>query len=159
MVEADAEEAAPLITAAGTAVAAVGEKPAAVPKAPAARAVDAAGPHKHDSGATSSAKPMLESGLVSVLLLKPDALLQQRLVLRSVVEFGGLMMWVYLCDRTAVFPAGEKSYSRDLFWFLYLILTVVAGMTSIKVRPAARLSPSVQPSTAQHSHHGDDQTT
>ncbi len=83
---------------------------------------------------------MLQSGLVSVLLLKPDALLQQRLVLRSVVEFGGLMMWYYLCDRTAVFPTGEKSYSRDLFWFLYLILTVVAGMTSIKVRPGAGLA-------------------
>ncbi|GLC37059.1 hypothetical protein PLESTB_001396100 [Pleodorina starrii] len=75
---------------------------------------------------------MARSGLVSCLLLRPRALVQQRLVLRQVVEFGALMAWYFVADRTTLVPHGDKSYSRDVFVFLFAALTAVAVGTSLR---------------------------
>lgn len=70
---------------------------------------------------------VLASGLVRCLVLDKAALEEQREVLRHAAEFGSLMMWYFVCDRTSLMPAGPgKSYSRDLFLFLFLVLTCVA---------------------------------
>jgi hypothetical protein len=99
--------------------------------------VIAAAEAAHDSNKTYGAhssmlESMAHSGLVSCLLLKPHALEQHRLVLRQVVEFGLLMLWYFLADRTTVVPNGEKSYSRDVFVFVFVALTSVAVGSSIR---------------------------
>ena len=42
------------------------------------------------------------------------------------------MLWYYIADRTEVFPRSAKSYSRDVLGCIFLVLTVVAGWTSLK---------------------------
>ncbi|KXZ54075.1 hypothetical protein GPECTOR_5g181 [Gonium pectorale] len=84
------------------------------------------GPH---SGILES---MANSGLVACLQLKPSALLQHRHVLRSTVEFGLLMLWYFIADRTTIIGEGPKDYSRDLFLFLFVILTCVAAGSSLQ---------------------------
>lgn len=50
--------------------------------------------------------------------------------LQSVALFGTIMFLYYLCDDDHFFPAIERTYSRDLFWFLVLLLfAVAAGFT------------------------------
>lgn len=50
--------------------------------------------------------------------------------LQSVAIFGAIMFFYYLCDDSHYFPATERTYSRDLFWFLVLLLVAVAaGLT------------------------------
>ncbi|GFR46609.1 hypothetical protein Agub_g8221 [Astrephomene gubernaculifera] len=75
---------------------------------------------------------MAQSGLVSCLQLNRQALVQHRLVLRAVVEFGGLMLWFFLADRTTMFQEGPKSYSRDLFMLLFMSLTAAAAGSSLQ---------------------------
>ncbi|PNW78612.1 hypothetical protein CHLRE_09g389950v5 [Chlamydomonas reinhardtii] len=106
--------------------AAAAEKPLppAVPAKPAA----SVGFGVHGNMLTSIA----HSGFVDCLLMKRKALLKHRLTLRTTVEFGALMCWYFLCDRTTVFGEGEKSYSRDLFVFLFVILTSVAVGSSLQ---------------------------
>ena len=48
------------------------------------------------------------------------------------VECGTILLWFYLVDRSAVFPYGTKSYSRDVLGFIFLGLTLVAFFTSLK---------------------------
>ena len=53
--------------------------------------------------------------------------------LHSVAIFGSIMFFFYLCDDDHYFPAVERTYSRDLFWFLVLLLfAVAAGLTKKK---------------------------
>ena len=53
--------------------------------------------------------------------------------LYSVAIFGSIMFLYYLCDDEHYFPATERTYSRDLFWFLVLLLfAVAAGLTRRK---------------------------
>ncbi|KAK6124105.1 hypothetical protein DH2020_042131 [Rehmannia glutinosa] len=47
-------------------------------------------------------------------------------------EFGGILFYFYLCDRTSFFADSTKSYNRDLFLFLYILLIIVSAMTSFK---------------------------
>ncbi|GIL49663.1 hypothetical protein Vafri_5946 [Volvox africanus] len=75
---------------------------------------------------------MTNSGLVSCLLFKRQAIEQHRLTLRAVVEFGLLIIWYFVADRTTIIPEGEKSYSRDVFIFLFVVLTSVAVGTSMR---------------------------
>ena len=50
--------------------------------------------------------------------------------LHSVALFGSIMFIYYLCDDNHYFPAAQRTYSRDVFWFLVLLLFVVAaGLT------------------------------
>lgn len=62
----------------------------------------------------------------------PTAATTPHQVLRAVVEFGALMMWYFVSDRTTILDAGEKTYSRDLFFFLFVILTCVAAGASLQ---------------------------
>ncbi|CAI0626483.1 unnamed protein product [Linum tenue] len=48
-------------------------------------------------------------------------------------EFGLLLVYFYLCDRTDVFGSSTKTYNRDLFLFLYFLLIIVAAITSFTV--------------------------
>ncbi|GIL73487.1 hypothetical protein Vretimale_5256 [Volvox reticuliferus] len=75
---------------------------------------------------------MTNSGLVSCLLLKRQAIEHHRLTLRAIVEFGLLIIWYFVADRTTIIPEGEKSYIRDVFIFLFVVLTSVAVGTSIR---------------------------
>ncbi|GAQ84773.1 cas1 domain-containing protein [Klebsormidium nitens] len=68
-------------------------------------------------------------------------LLEHRLTLRAIVEFGGLLVYMMLCDRTSLFPEAQRSYSRDLFMFIYLLLCLAAAFTSLKKHAGS--SPSV----------------
>lgn len=50
--------------------------------------------------------------------------------LYTVAVFGFIMFFYYLCDDEHYFPVTERTYSRDLFWFLVLLLFAVSvGMT------------------------------
>ncbi|CAD5179544.1 unnamed protein product [Musa acuminata subsp. malaccensis] len=59
-------------------------------------------------------------------------LLEHRAVLRSMSEFGAILVYFYICDRTNLFSQSTKSYSRDLFLFLYIILIIASALTSLK---------------------------
>lgn len=76
------------------------------------------------------------SGLVRCMLLDFDAIRANHTTLKAMAEFGSLMIWYFVCDRTPLIGEGEKEYNRDLFAFLFLILTCVAfgsSLQSIKV--------------------------
>ena len=55
--------------------------------------------------------------------------------LQSVAMLGVIMFLYYLCDDDHYFPATERTYSRDLFWFLVLLLVVVAAGFTRKETP------------------------
>ncbi|KAG0461039.1 hypothetical protein HPP92_021336 [Vanilla planifolia] len=59
-------------------------------------------------------------------------LVENRVLLRAMSEFGGLLVYFYICDRTNLFSETTKSYSRDLFLFLYLLLIIASALTSLK---------------------------
>ncbi|MFS7923539.1 putative N-acetylneuraminate 7-O(or 9-O)-acetyltransferase [Helianthus anomalus] len=47
-------------------------------------------------------------------------------------EFGGILFYFYICDRTSLIVESTKSYNRDLFLFLYALLIIVSAITSLK---------------------------
>lgn len=55
--------------------------------------------------------------------------------LQSVAMLGVIMFLYYLCDDNHYFPATERTYSRDLFWFLVLLLVAVAAGLTRKETP------------------------
>ncbi|XP_021644347.2 protein REDUCED WALL ACETYLATION 1 isoform X3 [Hevea brasiliensis] len=59
-------------------------------------------------------------------------LLENRATLRAMSEFGMIMIYFYICDRTNLLGDSTKKYDRDLFLFLYSLLIIVSGMTSLK---------------------------
>nr|XP_017219962.1 PREDICTED: protein REDUCED WALL ACETYLATION 2 isoform X5 [Daucus carota subsp. sativus] len=65
--------------------------------------------------------------------MEESFLLENRLTLRAISEFGGLLIYYYLCDRTNLFGESKKSYNRDLFLFLYFMLIMVSAITSFKI--------------------------
>lgn len=71
--------------------------------------------------------------LLRFFLMDDAFLLENRLILRAISEFGAFLLYFYLCDRTNLFGESKKSYSRDVFLFLYFLLIAVAAMTSFKV--------------------------
>ncbi|KAG0628764.1 hypothetical protein M758_1G051500 [Ceratodon purpureus] len=70
--------------------------------------------------------------LIKFLTLNEAFLVENRSTLRAIAEFLGLLCFYYLSDRTNVFGASRKQYSRDLFLFLYLLLVLVSALTSLK---------------------------
>lgn len=89
---------------------------------------------------------LLEGGLVETssgttygfspfrfVCLDKDILVENRSTLRSIVEFGALLLYYYICDRTDLFHESKKNYNRDIFFFLYFLLIIVAALTSFKV--------------------------
>ncbi|WOL10256.1 protein REDUCED WALL ACETYLATION 4-like [Canna indica] len=73
------------------------------------------------------------SHLLRFFMMDEAFLLENRLILRAISEFSGYLIYFYICDRTNLLGESKKSYSRDLFLFLYFLLIVVAAMTSFKV--------------------------
>ncbi|OAY77320.1 Protein REDUCED WALL ACETYLATION 3, partial [Ananas comosus] len=68
-----------------------------------------------------------------LFMLDEAFLLENRLTLRAISEFGGYLVYFYICDRTNLLGESTKSYNRDLFLFLYFLLIIVAAMTSFKI--------------------------
>ncbi|GAB2226745.1 hypothetical protein Droror1_Dr00022565 [Drosera rotundifolia] len=77
---------------------------------------------------SSSAK----SSLLRFVSMDESFLLENRTTLRSMAEFGAILVYFYVCDRTNILSETTKSYNRDLFLFLYFLLIIVSGMTSFK---------------------------
>ncbi|XP_044500564.1 protein REDUCED WALL ACETYLATION 2 isoform X2 [Mangifera indica] len=91
-----------------------------------------------EGGGLQSASPKARSLSASspifrFLLMEEAFLIENRLTLRAISEFGLLLAYFYICDRTDVFGSAKKSYNRDLFLFLYFLLIIVSAITSFKI--------------------------
>ncbi|XP_059645639.1 protein REDUCED WALL ACETYLATION 2-like [Cornus florida] len=91
-----------------------------------------------EGGGLQSVSPRVRSSnmtsqIVRFLLMDESFLLENRLTLRAISEFGALLIYFYLCDRTNLIGESKKSYSRDLFIFLYFLLIIVSAITSFKI--------------------------
>ncbi|XP_041990837.1 protein REDUCED WALL ACETYLATION 3-like [Salvia splendens] len=84
------------------------------------------------SSSTKLSTPSIKTNLIRFLLMDDLFLLENRQVLRAMAEFGGILFYFYLCDRTNFFADSTKSYNRDLFVFLYLLLVIASAMTTLK---------------------------
>lgn len=82
---------------------------------------------------------IMSSGLVRCMSLDADAIHDARGTLHNMFEFGTIMAFFYACDRTGLFWESEKSYSRDVFLFIFLVLVLVAGATSLRSVRAPQL--------------------
>ncbi|XP_024982808.1 protein REDUCED WALL ACETYLATION 4-like [Cynara cardunculus var. scolymus] len=89
-----------------------------------------------EGGLTKSASrppgASIRANLIRFMTMEELFLLENRATLRAMSEFGGILFYFYLCDRTSLIPESAKSYNRDLFLFLYLLLIIVSAMTSLK---------------------------
>uniref|UniRef100_A0A7C9EH41 Cas1p 10 TM acyl transferase domain-containing protein n=1 Tax=Opuntia streptacantha TaxID=393608 RepID=A0A7C9EH41_OPUST len=90
-----------------------------------------------EGGSLPSASPRSpnesSSPILRFLVMDETFLLDNRLTLRAMSEFGLLLTYFYLCDRTNLFGESTKNYNRDLFLFLYFLLIIVAAMTSFTI--------------------------
>ncbi|XP_062174295.1 protein REDUCED WALL ACETYLATION 2-like isoform X1 [Alnus glutinosa] len=91
-----------------------------------------------EGGGLQSASPKSRSSsatspIFRFLLMDESFLIENRLTLRAISEFGLLMTYFYLCDRTGFFGSATKRYNRDLFIFLYSLLIIVSAITSFKI--------------------------
>ncbi|KAL6567316.1 Protein REDUCED WALL ACETYLATION 3 [Orobanche gracilis] len=84
------------------------------------------------SSSTKFPSPSIRTNLIRFLMMDDSFLIENRQLLRTMAEFGGILFYFYLCDRTGVFGHSTKSYNRDLFLFLYALLIIVSAMTSFK---------------------------
>lgn len=84
------------------------------------------------SGTGRAEAASVRASLIKFLTLNETFLVENRLTLRAIAEFLGLLCFLYLCDRTNTFSASRKHYSRDLFLFLYLLLVLASALTSLK---------------------------
>ncbi|XP_047948677.1 protein REDUCED WALL ACETYLATION 3-like isoform X2 [Salvia hispanica] len=84
------------------------------------------------SSSTKLSSPSIKTNLIRFLTMDDLFLLENRQILRAMAEFGLILFYFYLCDRTNFFSYSTKSYSRDLFVFLYLLLVIASAMTSLK---------------------------
>ncbi|KAL6519754.1 Protein REDUCED WALL ACETYLATION 2 [Orobanche minor] len=91
-----------------------------------------------EGGGLQSAPPKIRnSSLTShvkrFLTLDESFLLENRSTLRAISEFGALLIYFYICDRTNLLGESKKSYNRDLFLFLYFLLIIISACTSFKI--------------------------
>ncbi|RZC76786.1 hypothetical protein C5167_000901 [Papaver somniferum] len=89
--------------------------------------------------------PSVASQLLRFFLMDSSFFVENRLTLRAIMivflittaifgsEFGLYLVYMYICDRTDTFGYSIKSYSRDIFLFLYFLLIMVAAITSFKI--------------------------
>ncbi|PKA54686.1 hypothetical protein AXF42_Ash000521 [Apostasia shenzhenica] len=94
--------------------------------------------HLLEGGGLHAASPIAQfasttTPLLRFFLMDETFLLEYRVVLRAIFEFGAYLAYFYICDRTNLLGESEKSYNRDLFLFLYSLLIIVAAMTSFTV--------------------------
>ncbi|KAB5544624.1 hypothetical protein DKX38_012736 [Salix brachista] len=66
-------------------------------------------------------------------IMEEQFLIDSRLTLRAISEFGFFMAYFYICDRTDILGSSKKSYNRDLFLFLYFLLIIVSAVTSFTI--------------------------
>ncbi|XP_042009871.1 protein REDUCED WALL ACETYLATION 3-like isoform X2 [Salvia splendens] len=85
-----------------------------------------------NSSSTKLSSQSIKTSLIRFLTMDDLFLLENRQILRAMAEFGLILFYFYLCDRTNFFAYSTKSYSRDLFVFLYLLLVIASAMTSLK---------------------------
>ncbi|PIA41491.1 hypothetical protein AQUCO_02200126v1 [Aquilegia coerulea] len=90
-----------------------------------------------EGGLTKSASARFQSSsirenLVRFLTMEESFLLENRVTLRAMSEFGAILIYFYICDRTDIFQDSLKKYNRDLFLFLYMLLIIVSSITSLK---------------------------
>ncbi|MFS7905487.1 putative N-acetylneuraminate 7-O(or 9-O)-acetyltransferase [Helianthus anomalus] len=74
----------------------------------------------------------IKANLIRFVTMEESFLIENRATLRAMSEFGGILFYFYICDRTRLIPESTKSYNRDLFMFLYALLIIVSAMTSLK---------------------------
>ncbi|KAF3339960.1 CAS1 domain-containing protein 1-like protein [Carex littledalei] len=75
----------------------------------------------------------VKTSLVRLFITMDEAfLLENRATLRAMSEFGIVLVYFYICDRTSIFPETTKTYNRDLFLFLYALLIIASALTSFK---------------------------
>ncbi|OVA13564.1 Cas1p 10 TM acyl transferase domain [Macleaya cordata] len=91
-----------------------------------------------EGGSLQSSSPKLRSSsvtshLVRFFMMDESFLVENRLTLRAISEFGVILAYFYICDRTNLFGESKKSYNRDLFLFLYFLLIIVSAITSFKI--------------------------
>ncbi|KAK9086246.1 hypothetical protein Syun_028640 [Stephania yunnanensis] len=91
-----------------------------------------------EGGTIQSAPPKsrvssISSPIFRFFLMDESFLLENRLTLRAISEFGLLLAYFYICDRTNLLGETKKSYNRDLFLFLYFLLIIVAAVISFKI--------------------------
>ncbi|KAI3466801.1 hypothetical protein Pfo_023464 [Paulownia fortunei] len=84
------------------------------------------------SASTKLSSPSIKTNLIRFLTMEDSFLLENRQLLRAMAEFGGILFYFYICDRTNFFADSTKSYNRDLFLFLYVLLIIASAMTSLK---------------------------
>ncbi|CAI9783433.1 unnamed protein product [Fraxinus pennsylvanica] len=84
------------------------------------------------SASTNLSTPSIKTNLFRFLTMHHSFLLENRQILRATSEFGGVLFYFYICDRTNLFPDSTKSYNRDLFLFLYILLIITSAITSLK---------------------------
>ncbi|KAJ3685036.1 hypothetical protein LUZ61_014200 [Rhynchospora tenuis] len=74
----------------------------------------------------------VKTSLVRFITMDEAFLLENRATLRAMSEFGIVLVYFYICDRTSIFPETTKQYNRDLFLFLYILLIIASALTSFK---------------------------
>ncbi|GMH01933.1 hypothetical protein Nepgr_003772 [Nepenthes gracilis] len=74
----------------------------------------------------------IKSNLIRLVTMDETFLLENRATLRAMAEFGAILFYFYICDRTNLLAESTKTYNRDLFLFLYFLLIIVSAMTSLK---------------------------
>ncbi|KAK9224029.1 hypothetical protein WN944_012478 [Citrus x changshan-huyou] len=74
----------------------------------------------------------IKTNLIRFMTMDDAFLLENRATLRAMAEFGAILFYFYICDRTNLLGDSTKNYNRDLFLFLYLLLVIVSAMTSLK---------------------------
>nr|GLL28962.1 protein REDUCED WALL ACETYLATION 3-like [Ipomoea trifida] len=84
------------------------------------------------SASTKLPSSSIKTNIIRFLTMEDSFLLENRTTLRAMSEFGGILIYFYLCDRTNLFADSAKNYNRDLFLFLYVLLIIVSSMTSLK---------------------------
>ncbi|KAG6385272.1 hypothetical protein SASPL_154104 [Salvia splendens] len=84
------------------------------------------------SASTKSSSSSIKTNIIRFLTMDDAFLLENRLLLRAMAEFGGILFYFYVCDRTDIFSDSTKNYNRDLFIFLYILLIITSAMTSLK---------------------------
>ncbi|KAL9232247.1 hypothetical protein vseg_007376 [Gypsophila vaccaria] len=84
------------------------------------------------SGSPKFSSPSIKSNLVRFVTVDETFLMENRLILRAMAEFGLITAYFYICDRTNLLGDSTKNYNRDLFLFLYALLIIVSAMTSLK---------------------------
>ncbi|KAL2456675.1 O-acetyltransferase family protein [Abeliophyllum distichum] len=84
------------------------------------------------SASAKLATPSIKTNLIRFLRMEDSFLLENRALLRAMSELGLILFYFYICDRTSFFADSTKSYNRDLFLFLFILLIIASAMTSFK---------------------------